>query len=211
MATASRAKCTDRMRDTCCSAVFPARSAPLPSRRNCCRAALPAAGVSGRWQRANRATTRCLITMARSGRTIRRCVLPVSHATGGRAEVVRIVSDIFETANQFGMRLPELYCGFPRIPGQGPAPYPVACLPQAWSSGAVFLLLQASLGIRIDGRRNEVHIRRPMLPSDIESLCIRDLPFCHGRIGLEFLRNGPKVVVVTAKHVENGVRVLAHL
>src|ERR1700730_1739366 len=83
---------------------------------------------------------------------------------GGRAEVVRIVSDIFETANQFGMRLAELYCGFPRIPGQGPAPYPVACLPQAWSAGTVFLLLQASLGIRIDGRRYEVHIRRPMLP-----------------------------------------------
>jgi glycogen debranching enzyme len=130
---------------------------------------------------------------------------------GGRAEVVRIVSDIFETANQFGMRLPELYCGFPRIPGQGPAPYPVACLPQAWSAGTVFLLLQASLGIRIDGRRNEVHIRRPMLPSDVESLSIRDVPFDHAGIDLEFRRIGAEVVVVPAKHVESGVRVLAHL
>jgi glycogen debranching enzyme len=130
---------------------------------------------------------------------------------GGRAEVVRILSELFETANHFGMRLPELYCGVPRIPGQGPAPYPVACLPQAWSSGTVFLLLQASLGIRIDGRRNEVHIRRPMLPADIESLCIRDLLFNHARIDLEFHRIGAEVVVVPAKHVENGVRVLAHL
>jgi glycogen debranching enzyme len=130
---------------------------------------------------------------------------------GGRAEVVRIVSDIFETANHFGMRLPELYCGFPRIPGQGPAPYPVACLPQAWSAGTVFLLLQASLGIRIDGRRNEVHIRRPMLPSDVESLSIRDLPFDHARIDLEFHRIGAEVVVVPAKHVESGVHVLTHL
>jgi glycogen debranching enzyme len=130
---------------------------------------------------------------------------------GGRAEVVRIVSDIFETANRFGMRLPELYCGFPRIPGQGPAPYPVACLPQAWSSGTVFLLLQASLGIRIDGRHNEVHIRRPMLPADIESLCIRDVPFDHARIDLEFHRIGAEVVVVPANHADSGVRVLAHL
>jgi glycogen debranching enzyme len=130
---------------------------------------------------------------------------------GGRAEVGRIVSELFETANHFGMRLPELYCGFPRIPGQGPAPYPVACLPQAWSSSTVFLLLQASLGIRIDGRRNEVHIRRPMLPSDIESLCIRDLPFGHARIDLEFHRIGAEVVVVPAKHVDSGVRVLAYL
>ena len=130
---------------------------------------------------------------------------------GGRAEVVRIVSDIFETANRSGMRLPELYCGFPRIPGQGPAPYPVACLPQAWSAGTVFLLLQASLGIRIDGRRNEVHIRRPMLPSDVESLSIRDVPFDHAGIDLEFRRIGAEVVVVPAKHVDSGVRVLAHL
>ena len=72
---------------------------------------------------------------------------------GGRANVVQILNDIFETANHFAMRLPELYCGFPRIAGQGPAPYPVACLPQAWSSGSVFLLLQACLGIRVDGER----------------------------------------------------------
>jgi glycogen debranching enzyme len=87
----------------------------------------------------------------------------------------------------------------------------VACLPQAWASGTVCLLLQASLGIRIDGRRNEVHIRRPMLPSDIESFCIRDLPFDHARIDLEFHRIGAEVVVVPAKHVDGGVRVLAYL
>ena len=80
---------------------------------------------------------------------------------GGRANVVQILNDIFETANQFGMRLPELYCGFPRVAGQGPAPYPVACLPQAWSSGSVFLLLQACLGIQVDGERQEVHVTRP--------------------------------------------------
>lgn len=130
---------------------------------------------------------------------------------GGRANVVQILSQIFETANHFSMRLPELYCGFPRIPGQGPAPYPVACLPQAWSSGAVFLLLQASLGIRIDGRSNEVHIERPMLPQDIESLTVRDLPVNGATIDLEFHRIDQEVVVVPTRHVESGVRVLAHL
>ena len=130
---------------------------------------------------------------------------------GGRSNVVRLLSSIFETANHFGMRLPELFCGFPRIPGQGPAPYPVACLPQAWSSGAVFLLLQASLGIRIDGRGREVHIKRPMLPSDIQSLEVRDLPVGDATIDLEFHRIGPEVVVVPSKHVDAGVRVLSHL
>src|SRR5438105_3032990 len=36
-------------------------------------------------------------------------------------------------------RLPELFCGFPRRPGESPTLYPVACAPQAWASGAVFL------------------------------------------------------------------------
>jgi glycogen debranching enzyme len=109
------------------------------------------------------------------------------------------------------MRLPELYCGFPRITGQGPVPYPVARLPQAWSSGAVFMLVQASLGVRIDDRRKEVHIERPLLPIGIESLKIRDLPVGDARIDLEFHRIGEEVGGVPAKHATGGVRELAHL
>ena len=130
---------------------------------------------------------------------------------GGRTQVVQILNEIFEVANHFAMRLPELYCGFPRIASQGPVPYPVACLPQAWSSGSVFMLLQASLGVRIDGRRKEVHIERPLLPIGIESLSIRDLPVGDVRIDLEFHRIGEEVVAVPAKHLDGSVRVLAHL
>ncbi|MGH8186158.1 MAG: amylo-alpha-1,6-glucosidase, partial [Steroidobacteraceae bacterium] len=130
---------------------------------------------------------------------------------GGRANVVQILNDIFETANQFSMRLPELYCGFPRVPGQGPAPYPVACLPQAWSSGSVFLLLQACLGIEVTGERKEVHVRSPTLPSDTESLAIRNLPVGRAAIDLDFHRLGSEVVVIPSKHVECGARVLSHL
>jgi glycogen debranching enzyme len=130
---------------------------------------------------------------------------------GGRKQVVQILSEIFEAASHFAMRLPELYCGFPRIIGQGPAPYPVACLPQAWSSGSVFMLLQAILGVRIDGRCKEVHIERPLLPLGVESLSIRDLPVADARIDLQFHRIGDEIAAVPAKHVVAGVRVLAHL
>ncbi|MGZ8192309.1 MAG: amylo-alpha-1,6-glucosidase, partial [Methylobacter sp.] len=45
-------------------------------------------------------------------------------------------------------RLPELFCGFNRIPGQAPTHYPVvACAPQAWASGSLFMLTEAMLGI----------------------------------------------------------------
>jgi glycogen debranching enzyme len=109
------------------------------------------------------------------------------------------------------MRLPELYCGFPRAPGQGPTPYPVACLPQAWASGSVFMLLQACLGVRIDGQRKQVHIERPMLPNGIEALRIRDLSVGDACIELEFHRIGNEVVVVPGGHGRASVQVLAHL
>jgi glycogen debranching enzyme len=130
---------------------------------------------------------------------------------GARSEILRFLQEIFEAANHFGMRLPELYCGFDRLPGQGPIPYPVACLPQAWASASVFLLLQAALGIRIDGRKGEVHIHHPTLPSDIESLRVRELPVAQATIDLEFERIGGDVVVAPHRHEHSGIRVIAHL
>ncbi|MGH9640592.1 MAG: amylo-alpha-1,6-glucosidase, partial [Bryobacteraceae bacterium] len=49
-------------------------------------------------------------------------------------------------------RLPELICGFPRRPGKGPTLYPVACSPQAWAAGAVFLALQSCLGLSVSAK-----------------------------------------------------------
>lgn len=91
------------------------------------------------------------------------------------------------------------------------APYPVACLPQAWASGSVFLLLQACLGIQVNGERQEVRVTRPMLPIDVESLAIRGLPVGDASIDLDFHRIDKQVVVVPSLHVDSGVRVLAHL
>jgi glycogen debranching enzyme len=64
-----------------------------------------------------------------------------------------------------GMRLPELFCGFPRSPGEPPVAYPVACLPQAWAAGSAFMMLQACLGITIDGWRGEIVLSWPA-PAD---------------------------------------------
>jgi glycogen debranching enzyme len=130
---------------------------------------------------------------------------------GDRGTVVAILSDLFEAAHHFQMRLPELYCGFDRISGQGPAPYPVACLPQAWACGSLFMLLQAILGIRIDGARKEVHIDRPLLPVGIESLSIANLPVADVSIDIEFHRLDGEVAAVPARHIESGVKVLARL
>lgn len=130
---------------------------------------------------------------------------------GGRALAARVLTQIFEAANHFAMRLPELYCGFPRTPGQGPAPYPVACLPQAWASGSVFMLLQATLGLEVDGPGKELHIGSPVLPEGIASLTLRNLRVCDTTIDLEFHRIGEEVVPAVVNQSRDDVRVLAHL
>jgi glycogen debranching enzyme len=71
-------------------------------------------------------------------------------------------------------RLPELFCGFRRQPGQGPTPYPVACNPQAWAAGSLFMLLEACLGLTVDSA-GEVRLDRPRLPVGVENVWVRNL------------------------------------
>lgn len=98
-------------------------------------------------------------------------------------------------------RLPELFCGVDRRPGQGPTLYPVACSPQAWAAGAVFMLLEACLGISIDATRKRVVFDRPYLPQGIPQLTINDLRIEDCRIGLFLERDsGPVRIQVTEKH-----------
>jgi glycogen debranching enzyme len=72
-------------------------------------------------------------------------------------------------------RLPELFCGFDRRHGDGPTLYPVACNPQAWASGAVLMLLEACLGLLIEGGRQRVVFRRGFLPEWLKQVRIRNL------------------------------------
>ena len=68
----------------------------------------------------------------------------------GRA--LRLMTGLFDASLFFDLhRLPELFCGFHRRPGESPTHYPVSCAPQAWASGSALLLLQASLNLRVLG------------------------------------------------------------
>lgn len=130
---------------------------------------------------------------------------------GERAGVVRLLSGLFETAVHFDMRLPELFCGFPRVRGEGPIAYPVACLPQAWASGAVFMTLQACLGLKIDGARNRIRIDRPRLPIGIETLTVEALPVGERQVTLTFRRIGDQVVVSPSSTRPPEVEIIARM
>ena len=119
---------------------------------------------------------------------------------GDRDGALRLLRGMFETASHFEMRLPELFCGFPRKHGNTPVSYPVACLPQAWAAGAGFMLLQACLGIDIDGRVGEIRVQRPRLPVGVDQVSLRGLEVGGRTVDLVFQRSGEHVVAFTEGH-----------
>jgi glycogen debranching enzyme len=104
-------------------------------------------------------------------------------------------------------RLPELFCGFARRPGEGPTLYPVACAPQAWAAGAVFMLLGSALGITVDGARGQVSLVHPVLPPTMGDLTITGLDVGKGRVDL-MLENHPHDVGLTVLRREGDVKVV---
>ncbi len=72
-------------------------------------------------------------------------------------------------------RLPELFCGFEKRPGEGPTLYPVACSPQAWAAATVYSLLQACLGLSFEPENAEIRFRHPRLPPFLETVEINGL------------------------------------
>jgi glycogen debranching enzyme len=105
-------------------------------------------------------------------------------------------------------RLPELFCGVDRRPGQGPTLYPVACSPQAWAAAAVFMLLQACLGISIDARKKLLTFDRPYLPQGIPQLSIRNWRLGNAAIHIHLERgSGPVRLEILEKQGEMEVLV----
>jgi glycogen debranching enzyme len=129
-------------------------------------------------------------------------------AYGNRGAAAHLASELFAAAIHFGMRLPELYCGFVRSPGEPPVGYPVACLPQAWSSGAAFMVLQASLGVSIDGINGLMRIDRPALPAEVERLALRELAVGDARVDVVFQRLGDRVTAAPMGPVPASVKIL---
>jgi glycogen debranching enzyme len=110
---------------------------------------------------------------------------------GRQADAGRILAGLFDASRQFELaRMPELFCGFTRREGEGPTAYPVACAPQAWAAGAIFMLLQACLGLGVDGPAGRVSFDRPFLPSFLDTVVIRGLRAGRGSVDVKVERRG---------------------
>jgi glycogen debranching enzyme len=115
---------------------------------------------------------------------------------GMAEEASRIFSGLFDTAMYLDLhRVPELFCGFSRDPGEGPVLYPVACAPQSWSAASVFLLFQASLGLTIDGIASKISFVRPWLPPFLNEARILNLQVAGAHVDLALTRHEHDVSV----------------
>lgn len=80
---------------------------------------------------------------------------------------------VLESSDDF--RLPELFCGFRKRGDEPPVPYEVACKPQAWAAGSLFLMLKSILGISIDVDQPYLVFNSPLLTPKINHLEIKNL------------------------------------
>jgi glycogen debranching enzyme len=128
---------------------------------------------------------------------------------GHKAAVLRIVEGMFAASQALELnRLPELFCGFPRRPGAGPTIYSMAAAPQAWASGAVFLLLRACLGMTVDALSRELRFDHPVLPDSVDWLRIRGLRVGEESIDFELHRHPEDVGVVVLRRT-GGIQVIS--
>lgn len=111
-----------------------------------------------------------------------------------------VFKGLFEAATYMELRrLPELFCGFRRRSGRGPTLYPVACAPQAWASGSLFMVLQASLGLNFNPMDDEIVLHKPTLPAFLDEVYLRDLRLGASSVDLAIHRHQSNVSVQVAR------------
>ncbi|MHB8380989.1 MAG: amylo-alpha-1,6-glucosidase [Candidatus Binataceae bacterium] len=121
---------------------------------------------------------------------------------GDRNGIIRILEGLFKAGVRLQIgSLPELLCGFERLPELGPVPYPTACHPQAWSAASVFPIVQAMLGLSVSGAYKRVTIESPAMPAWLQWLKLEDLRVGTETVSLLMRRtDGTVAVEVLEKH-----------
>ena len=128
-------------------------------------------------------------------------------------DFTRIFEGMLDAASHAeGYSLPELYAGFSPTQYETPVPYPVACHPQAWASGAIPYMLINGLGLHADGLNGRLRVRRPSLPRWVNRVDVEDLAIGSSRVDLRFERTGAgDSVALTDARIEGDVEVVLEI
>ncbi|MCD1296179.1 glycoside transferase [Methanocella sp. CWC-04] len=118
---------------------------------------------------------------------------------GYSEEANHIITALIEASKYFDNRLPELFCGYPRVEKQPPVIYHSTCSPQAWASGSIILFIQTMLGLYPDAPNNILYVK-PTLPEWLKYVTVKKLKVGPEIVNLEFRRvNGKTTYDVIGK------------
>jgi glycogen debranching enzyme len=88
---------------------------------------------------------------------------------GFREQANAIALALLDAASFSEFRLPEAFAGYERDTGRFPVPYPTACSPQAWATGAPLLFVKTMLGLEVQGGKVSID---PMVPEELGEIFI---------------------------------------
>lgn len=91
-------------------------------------------------------------------------------------------------------RWPEVYCGVTKEAAGVLARQPDACRPQAWSAGAIFLILQTWLGIAPRPFIRHVDVT-PVLPTGLSELTVANMSVCGSPLSLRLIRENGSLLM----------------
>jgi glycogen debranching enzyme len=115
---------------------------------------------------------------------------------GYRTAAAQVFRGLFEASTYIDLkRLPELFCGFPRLRNHGPTFYPVACSPQAWAAGSTLSLTQSCLGLAFDPEAGHIVFDQPVLPEFVDDIVLRQIALPNGQLDVRLARVGAEVAV----------------
>jgi glycogen debranching enzyme len=116
---------------------------------------------------------------------------------GFQSKAAEIFNGMYEASVHVDLhQLPELFCGFhKRAESSGPTLYPVACSPQAWAAGSVFLLFRAALGINVRASERLIRLCNPTLPPNLDEVTIENLRVADASVDLLIRRHQEGIAV----------------
>jgi glycogen debranching enzyme len=104
------------------------------------------------------------------------------------AQAFELADDLIAAMALFDHRLPELFGGHTREPGDTPTPYPTACRPQAWAAGVPLQLASMFLGLEPDIPAGRLRLS-PGLPPSLNRVEVRGIDLPGGRLSVRIDRN----------------------
>lgn len=122
-------------------------------------------------------------------------------------EAIKVIDGLIKASQYFKYsRLPELFCGFGRKETKRPIEYPVACSPQAWACGSIYLIIQSLLGIDVDAINNRIYLK-PILPDKINKVEIKNLKIGDNRVNFRLIKEGNHIKISEVK-IEGNVKLI---